>query len=84
MTVESEVANLTTAVDNLTSAVNVKKATLDEDFLNLSKNTVKSHALPIAVSSLTRLLCISISSECSVVSRPSPDLVDNSSSTIIF
>ena len=29
MTVESEVANLTTAVDNLTSSVNVKKATLD-------------------------------------------------------
>lgn len=29
MTVETEVANLTTAVDNLTSAVNVKKATLD-------------------------------------------------------
>jgi hypothetical protein len=29
MTVETEVANLTTAVDNLTSAVNVSKATLD-------------------------------------------------------
>ena len=34
MTVESEVANLTTAVDNLTSAVNVKKATLDASVAN--------------------------------------------------
>jgi hypothetical protein len=34
MTVESEVANLTTAVDNLTSSVNVKKATLDASVAN--------------------------------------------------
>lgn len=29
MTVEAEIANLTTSVDNLTSAVNVSKVTLD-------------------------------------------------------
>jgi len=34
MTVETEVATLTTAVDNLTSAVNVSKATLDAKVVN--------------------------------------------------
>ena len=34
MTVETEVATLTTAVDNLTSAVNVSKATLDASVVN--------------------------------------------------
>ena len=38
MTVETEVANLTTAVDNLTSAVNVKKATLDASVANASSS----------------------------------------------
>jgi hypothetical protein len=59
MTVETEVANLTTAVDNLTSAVNVRKATLDASVADAqsaqsaaaaSASTASGHAVSAAAS----------------------------------
>ena len=59
MTVETEVANLTTAVDNLAEAVNVKKATLDasvadaesaRDAAAASATTASGHATSAAAS----------------------------------
>jgi hypothetical protein len=59
MTVETEIANLTTAVDNLTSSVNVQKATLDSsvsdataarDAAQTARDTASTHATNAAAS----------------------------------